>query len=52
MIKKEIFRLAIDCDDAATDLKVVIYEYLKQSGIAITDLNYSGSQSAMYPEIG
>jgi len=52
MMKKEIIRLAIDCDDAATDLKDVIYEYLIQSGIAITDLNYSGGKSALYPEIG
>ncbi|MGC9363695.1 MAG: RpiB/LacA/LacB family sugar-phosphate isomerase [Fidelibacterota bacterium] len=45
-------KIAIDCDDAATDLKKVIYEHLKTSGVDITDLNYGAGRDAMYPEIG
>ena len=45
-------RIAIDCDDAAVNLKKVLYNYLLELGIDITDLNYSASQeNAMYPEI-
>jgi len=47
------YKVAIDCDDAATDLKDVVFKHLKDKGIDITDLNYSGSkESAFYPEIG
>lgn len=45
-------KIAIDCDDAAMELKKVIYEHLKTSGIDITDLNYGAGRDAMYPEIG
>lgn len=46
-------RIAIDCDDAAVNLKKVIYEHLVKKGIDITDLNYSATkEGAMYPEIG
>lgn len=46
-------RIAIDCDDAAVNLKKVLYNYLLELGIDITDLNYSASQeNAMYPENG
>lgn len=47
------YKIAIDCDDAATDLKDIIVKYLISKGADITDLNYSGSKdSALYPEIG
>jgi ribose 5-phosphate isomerase B len=45
-------RVVIDSDDAATDLKAVVYEYLKKQGVNITDLNYLGQKTADYPEIG
>ena len=46
-------RIAIDCDDAAVNLKKVIYDHLVELDIDITDLNYSATQeNAMYPEIG
>jgi len=46
-------RIAIDCDDAAVDLKKVLYEHLKSKGVDITDLEYSSTKKgAMYPEIG
>ncbi len=44
--------IAIDCDDAAVDLKETVFQHLKQAGWAITDLNHSGKQPALYPEIG
>lgn len=46
-------KIAIDCDDAAVDLKDTIYKHLKGKGINITDLNFAAEKSdAMYPEIG
>jgi len=46
-------KIAIDCDDAAVNLKKVLYDHLVELGIDITDLNYSASkENAMYPEIG
>lgn len=46
-------RIAIDCDDAAINLKKVLYDHLKKKGVDITDLNYSSEkEGAMYPEIG
>jgi ribose 5-phosphate isomerase B len=46
-------RICIDCDDAAVNLKKVLYDHLKSKGIDITDLEYSASKNGvMYPEIG
>ena len=46
-------RIAIDCDDAAVNLKKTIYEHLVKKGVDVTDLDYSSSkEGAMYPEIG
>ncbi len=46
-------KICIDCDDAAVNLKKVLYDHLKNKGIDITDLNYSATNTgAMYPEIG
>lgn len=46
-------KICIDCDDAAVNLKKVLFDHLKSKGYDITDLNYSASQqNAMYPEIG
>lgn len=46
-------KIAIDCDDAATELKDIIYCHLKEQGRDITDLAYSETrQDAYYPEIG
>lgn len=48
-----IMKICIDCDDAAVNLKKVLYDHLKSKGIDITDLNYSATNTgAMYPEIG
>jgi ribose 5-phosphate isomerase B len=46
-------KIAIDCDDAAVNLKKVITEHLRGKGVEVTDLDYSGSNpGAHYPEIG
>jgi ribose 5-phosphate isomerase B len=46
-------KIAIDCDDAAVNLKKVLFDHLKSKGIDINDLEYSKSkEGAMYPEIG
>jgi len=46
-------KIAIDCDDAAMNLKKVLYDHLKSKGLDITDLEYSSTKvGAMYPEIG
>jgi ribose 5-phosphate isomerase B len=46
-------KICIDCDDAAVNLKKVLYDHLKSKGVDITDLDYSSTkEGAMYPEIG
>ncbi len=46
-------KICIDCDDAAVNLKKVLYDHLKSKNIDITDLNYSATKvNALYPEIG
>ena len=43
--------IAIDCDDAALELKTVLVEYLRSKGMDVTDLNYSSDSPKLYPEI-
>ncbi|HTE30292.1 MAG TPA: RpiB/LacA/LacB family sugar-phosphate isomerase [Chryseolinea sp.] len=46
-------KLAIDCDDAAINLKKALLDHVKSKGIEIVDLNYAGTkENAFYPEIG
>lgn len=45
-------RVAIDCDDAATELKQVICRHLADRGVEVADLDYQGQGAALYPEIG
>ncbi len=46
-------KIAIDCDDAAIELKDVIVAHLRSKDVIITDLAYSsGKEGAYYPEIG
>ena len=50
---KSSWKLAIDCDDAAIELKNAVFSHLKEHGIDITDLQYSEDhEGAYYPEIG
>lgn len=46
------FSIAIDCDDAAIELKQAIFQHLVDQGCNVTDLNLSGDKPALYPEIG
>jgi ribose 5-phosphate isomerase B len=45
-------RVAIDCDDAAIELKRELVRHLRERGVDVTDLDYLGSEKADYPEIG
>ena len=49
---KTKMRVAIDCDDAAIELKKEIVKHLREKGVDVTDLDYLGKQKADYPEIG
>jgi ribose 5-phosphate isomerase B len=49
---KARIRVAIDCDDTATDLKRVICDHLKDEDFDVTDLDYRSRKKADYPEIG
>jgi ribose 5-phosphate isomerase B len=45
-------RIAIDSDDAATELKEIVFLHLVQRGHTVSDLAQCRSPSASYPEIG
>ena len=45
-------RIAIDCDDAAIELKNIVFDHLQVRECAVTDLAYAADKEAMYPEIG
>jgi len=45
-------KVAVDCDDAALELKQTIVQHLRARGVEVADLNYLGSKRADYPEIG
>ena len=45
-------RVAIDCDDAAVELKKEIVRHLREKGVDVTDLDALGKGRADYPEIG
>ncbi len=46
-------KIAIDCDDAAIELKDAVVAHLRSKGVDITDLAYSSEkEGAYYPEIG
>jgi ribose 5-phosphate isomerase B len=45
-------KIAIDCDDAAIQLKKIIYEHLKAKKVDIVDLNFAEGRQASYPDIG
>ena len=47
-----MLRIAIDCDDAARELKKTIFGHLKTKTVEVTDLDYLGVGQAHYPEIG
>ena len=48
------FKLAIGCDEAAYDLKLVIMEHLKQNHphIHVTDFGAEAGETVLYPDVG
>ena len=51
-MNKNLPKIAIDCDDAATELKKIIIDYLKSKDVNIVDLNFSEGRDVSYPDIG
>jgi len=45
-------RIAIDADDAAVNLKEIIYKHLLSKDYDVTDIAFSKDGTALYPEIG
>jgi len=45
-------RIAVDSDDAGIELKRMLVEYLRESGVTVEDLNLLASQKVDYPDIG
>jgi ribose 5-phosphate isomerase B len=44
-------RIAIDCDDAAVELKEIVLKHLESLGAEVKDLNLLGSAKVDYPDI-
>ena len=45
-------RIAVDSDDAGRELKQVIVEYLRESGVTVEDLSLLATRKVDYPDIG
>lgn len=45
-------RVAIDSDDAGTELKKILTEHLRSLGVEVEDLNLLGSKKVDYPDVG
>lgn len=45
-------RVAVDCDDAGTELKRVVVEHLRSLGAEVEDLNLLDHRQTDYPDIG
>ena len=45
-------KIAVDCDDAGTELKRVIVEHLRSLGTDVDDLNLLGVEEVDYPDVG
>ncbi len=49
---RQKMKILIDADDAATGLKKVIVDHLKDKGVQVEDLDYlGGNPGAAYPEV-
>ena len=51
-MSNQLVKVAVDCDEAAVELKKTIIEHLRGRGVEVTDLDYLGGKKADYPEIG
>lgn len=45
-------RIAVDCDDAGSELKRIVVDHLRQAGVDVADLNMLASGPVDYPDIG
>ena len=45
-------RIAVDSDDAGIELKRMVVEYLRESGVTVEDLDLLASRKVDYPDIG
>jgi ribose 5-phosphate isomerase B len=45
-------KIAVDCDDAGTELKRTIVEHLRALGAEVDDLNLLGNRQVDYPDVG
>jgi len=45
-------RIAVDSDDAGIELKRLVVEYLRESGVTVEDLDLLASRKVDYPDIG
>jgi ribose 5-phosphate isomerase B len=51
-MSSQLVKVAVDCDEAAVELKKTIVQHLRGRGVEVTDLDYLGGKKADYPEIG
>ncbi len=46
-------KICIDCDDAAVNLKKILFDHIVAKGIEIVDLDFASTrEGVLYPEIG
>ena len=45
-------KIAVDCDDAGTELKRTIVEHLRALGAEVDDLDLLGNRQVDYPDVG
>jgi ribose 5-phosphate isomerase B len=45
-------KIAVDCDEAGTDLKRIILEFLRSLNVEVEDLDMLAKQRVDYPDIG
>jgi len=51
-MEKENIRIAIDCDDAAIEMKNTLIAHLQTEGMDVVDLQFNAEGEKDYPEIG
>jgi len=51
-MNQQTMKVAVDCDEAAVELKRTIIQHLQARGVEVTDLKYLEGKPADYPEIG
>jgi ribose 5-phosphate isomerase B len=49
---EQSIRVAIDCDDAARELKEAVFLHLIEKGVQVVDLAHADTPGVDYPEVG